>query len=161
MNIKTKSLLIQSVGIVTAITAIYTVLPSLRSWYFHFTGPAFDNIMGTMQVYSLILGVIIDIIGSIKLFVAYGLIKLKPWGRKLGVCILAADAFFRSYGTLRTVICGLRYKKPMVISATTNVIHISMNPTLIIAFLSIISVWILSRRSEGSSLKTGNGFRSQ
>ena len=155
MQIKQLRLLIRSVGGLIAVSALYGLLPSLRSWYYYVTSLAFSDNMESMPVCALIFGVALDLIVLLKLPIAYALIRLRQWGRVFGVYVLVADAFIRLYGASTAVIWVLHDSAAIAIPSSGNVIQGTLYPSLAIALLSIMSAWVLSR----GWIKTGFGER--
>jgi hypothetical protein len=151
---KTKSL-IWVIASVTAVTALYILLPShlehwwgtLQSWIQE--GNPYKN----FEFWVLPAVIIFDLVLIFKLIASYGMFKLRSRGRTLAIYVLSADFLLRLAGFINVHTYYWRHPemvqrhKEMLKSALSQgyvrVTTISLIPGYIIGLLSLISVIIL------------------
>jgi hypothetical protein len=91
---------------------------------------------------------IFDLILFLKLIAAYGIFKIKSWGRMIALPVLAVDILFRLYGMINIYSYHLRHPQPSSIPMGQHVeiIPVNLTPSYIISFTSLISIIILMNK---------------
>ena len=147
----TKSL-IWVIASVTAVTALYILLPGHWKYWWHMLqswiqdGNPFKNV----PFWVLPAGIIFELILIFKLIASYGMSKLQSWGRTLAICVLSADFLLRLAGFINVLTYPSRhpemiqrYSKMESMPGHVTIITVSLIPSYIIGLLSLISVIIL------------------
>ena len=151
---KTKSL-ISVIASITAVTALYIMLPShWKHWWhmlqFWIQG---DSPFRGFPFWVLPAGIIFDLILIFKLIASCGMFKLQSWGRALAIYVLSADFLLRLAGFINVVTYPSRHPEmiqrynemksmPGHVSVETG----SLIPSYIIGLLSLVSVIVLITR---------------
>ncbi len=155
MSINKTKLSIWVIASVTAVTALYILLPShwkywwyiLQSWIQN--GNPFKN----LPFWLLPAGIIFELILIFKLVASYGMFKLQSWGRPFAIYVLSADFLLRLAGFINVLTYPSRhpemiqrYNEMKSMSGHVTIITGSLIPSYIIGLLSLISVIILITR---------------
>ena len=151
---KTKSL-IWAIGSVTAVTALYILLPShwKHWWYTLQSWIQEGNPYKNFPFWVLPAGIIFDLILIFKLIASCGMFKLQSWGRALAIYVLSADFLLRLAGFINVLTyisrhpeMIQRYNEMKSMPGHITIITGSLIPSYIIGLLSLISAIILITR---------------
>jgi hypothetical protein len=151
---KTKSL-IWAIASVTAVTALYILLPShwKHWWYTLQSWIQEGNPYKNFPFWVLPAGIIFDLILIFKLIASCGMFKLQSWGRTHAIYVLSADFFLRLAGFINVLTYPSRhpemiqrYNEMKSMPGHITIITGSLIPSYIIGLLSLISAIILITR---------------
>ena len=153
--------MVRGIGALTGLTALYVIFPNHWSyWVTLLLNKQLDyNFFADQPVWMSVLSIIFEIILIGKLFTAYGLLKLKRWGKPTALVFLLSDFILRLGGAINVwtyydrhpEYIELAEEMKALIDATkqggphVETFTISMWPSYIIAVLSLVSAIILLR----------------
>ena len=156
MQNKKSIFVVRVIAIVTAATAIYVLFDPIIGKAVGlgrtFLALFFKDLRGArLSWWIWLLCNLFNSLFVFKLISAYGLFKLKFWARNFSIVILSADFLFRLAYIIHFWAYYFCHPKPVITPHVpkegefyiSGVIHISMWPTYIIAFISLISIIIL------------------
>ena len=98
--------------------------------------------------------ILFDTVVILKLVSAYGLFRIRLWGRIVAIVVLSFDFLVRLAGAINTWTYNIRHPElPPIPENTTLVEVISMWPSYIIGIISLLSVIILLSRPVKEIMK--------
>lgn len=141
-----QKIVIRSVAFVTAITALFGLLPGLRSFFYFWISP-FQHFSIIGPFYG-VLGLVMMVIPVLKLVVAFGLFKSKRWAWFGAIAVLTADFVLRAAGAIAifliAIFVPIQPAHPMAEGTLATVIPLW--PSYVIAIISIASVLALIQK---------------
>lgn len=96
-----------------------------------------------------------DLILFLKVISAYGIFRIKSWGRMIAFPVLAADILLRLYGMINIYTYHLRHPEasPIPMGQYVKIIPVNLTPSYIISFISLISIIILMNKGIKTAFK--------
>ena len=142
---KKQKIILRIIALIIAVTALYHIMQKpLQGWL------NWWKLLFYWFQYSVVAHVLIfDLILFLKLISAYGIFKIRSWGRMIALPVLAADILFRLYGMINIYTYHLRHPEPSPIpmGQYVKIIPVNLTPSYIISFISLISIIILMNKS--------------
>ena len=154
MNMKKKRIIIYVIAVITAIPGLYYLFSDPRGLYNYikwvFNGEIPNK---TMPLWITILTFFLYLVFILRPISAYGLLKLKTWGKKLTVGTLSLDFIIRIIGFIHIWTYYDRhpearkvleeFQNSMASGQAQHVEYVSMVPSYVIAAFCLISLIVL------------------
>ena len=144
-------IILKSIAVISGVIGLYLLFKDFSGYYYS----VLAILYGKMPFGTTCLFLIFSVIIVLRLVSSYGLYKLTNWGRNLSIGVLSFDFLWRLTGFINMWTYYIRYPEKRAIAekmleqlkqAEANgaiVGKISMIPSYIIAFISLVSVILL------------------
>ena len=149
MQKKKSIFVVRVIAIVTAATAFYYLSPiQIRGLWWTFTSLLRGHTWPGFSWWTLFWFISVELLLVLKIVSAYGLFRIRSWARNFSIIVLLADFLTRLYGIINFWSYYFQHPEPHPIPQEGEGVgviieYISMWPTYIIAFISLILVIIL------------------
>lgn len=150
-KVKMRNYILKSIAVISGVIGLYLLFKDFFGYYYSILA----ILSGKMPFGTTCLFLIFSVIIALRLVSSYGLYKLTNWGRNFSIGVLSFDFLWRLTGFINMWTYYIRYPEKRAIAeklleqlkqteANGAIVgKVSMIPSYVIAFISLVSVILL------------------